>query len=516
MKRLLFLPLVLLIFAGIAAGQVQYPKGSLAGSTTVASLPLIGNSNLLWDVRDGNPGCTAGGGTTRVVCHWNGATYDTQATVGGSGVGTVTSVSGTANQVSVATGTTTPVVSLTAQSITGNFISGLTSTATAAATTTLTVTSKRTQVFTGSTTQTITLPVVTTLLQVGFSFDIQNDSSGALTVNSSGGNLVQTMATGTRATITCKLLTGTSAASWNVTYISSSGGGLTSLNGDTTAAQIIAAGSGVSIVDTGATHTISAIGAGDTVTTSILLSSTTVDLNEGTGAKQPLYTVPASRKAVITAIVFQKFSGNGNVFDVVFGWNAGGDNLTNDIQATVTSSSTLFLPSASLQFINPYPIGAAAEVVGFKVLNPEGVALTAKVDVYGYLTDTNGVPVSNVGGTGAGAALAPASVTTAGGVGVGVAAPAVGFALDKTVTTGGTTGAQTINKPSGSVNFATAATSLVVTNSLVTASSVIQCTVGTNDATMKSVQCVAGSGSFTVYPNAAPTAETRVNFTITN
>jgi len=88
--------------------------------------------------------------------------------------------------------------------------------------------------------------------------------------------------------------------------------------------------------------------------------------------------------------------------------------------------------------------------------------------------------------------------------------------LGKTVTAAATTGAQTINQPSGSVNFAAAATSLVVTNSLVTASSVIQCTVGTNDATMSAATAVAAAGSFTIRPNAAPTAETRVNFTLTN
>lgn len=91
-----------------------------------------------------------------------------------------------------------------------------------------------------------------------------------------------------------------------------------------------------------------------------------------------------------------------------------------------------------------------------------------------------------------------------------------GLFLTKTVTTGGTTGAQTINKPTGSVNFAAAATSLVVTNSLVTTSSIIMATVATNDSTMKSVQAVAGTGSFTLYANAAATAETRVNFLITN
>lgn len=90
------------------------------------------------------------------------------------------------------------------------------------------------------------------------------------------------------------------------------------------------------------------------------------------------------------------------------------------------------------------------------------------------------------------------------------------LAIAKTITAAGTTGAQTINKATGSVNFAAAATSLVVTNNLVTTSSVILCTTGTNDTTMKSVACVAGAGSFTMNANAAATAETRVNFLVIN
>jgi D-arabinose 1-dehydrogenase-like Zn-dependent alcohol dehydrogenase len=86
--------------------------------------------------------------------------------------------------------------------------------------------------------------------------------------------------------------------------------------------------------------------------------------------------------------------------------------------------------------------------------------------------------------------------------------------LGKVVTPAGTTGAQTINKPTGTVNFAAAATSLAVTNSLVTANSIIICTVGTNDTTMKSVAAVATAGSFTLYANSAATAETRVNFLV--
>ena len=88
--------------------------------------------------------------------------------------------------------------------------------------------------------------------------------------------------------------------------------------------------------------------------------------------------------------------------------------------------------------------------------------------------------------------------------------------FDYTYTAPATTGAQVINKVSGSVNFAAAATSLVVTNSLVTTNSIVMCQVSTNDATMTSVQCVIAAGSFTLFPNNPPTAETKVTFFVIN
>jgi hypothetical protein len=88
--------------------------------------------------------------------------------------------------------------------------------------------------------------------------------------------------------------------------------------------------------------------------------------------------------------------------------------------------------------------------------------------------------------------------------------------LPKTITAAGNVGAQTIDKITGSVQFAIGATSLVVTNKYVTASSVISLTVASNDTTMKSAAYVAAAGSFTIYPNAAPTAECRVAFRLTN
>lgn len=137
-----------------------------------------------------------------------------------------------------------------------NLAPGLVSIATAAGTTTLTVASKGTQVFTGTTTQTVALPVVSTLPQIGFQFFIINDSSGAVTVNSSGGNAVQVMAASTRAIFTCVLLTGTSAASWATAYVVTGIGGSTGatdnaiLRADGTGGATLQ-GSGASIGDTG-------------------------------------------------------------------------------------------------------------------------------------------------------------------------------------------------------------------------------------------------------------------------
>ncbi len=88
--------------------------------------------------------------------------------------------------------------------------------------------------------------------------------------------------------------------------------------------------------------------------------------------------------------------------------------------------------------------------------------------------------------------------------------------VETTNTAAGTTGARTINKMSGAVNFAATDTSLVVTNSLVTAASMCIATVQTNDSTLKSVQCVPASGSFTLFGNAAAAAETRVAFWVIN
>jgi len=90
--------------------------------------------------------------------------------------------------------------------------------------------------------------------------------------------------------------------------------------------------------------------------------------------------------------------------------------------------------------------------------------------------------------------------------------------FNRTITAGGTTGAQTINKPNGTVNFAaaTGTAGIVVTNSGVSATSIIFVIPRTNDTTCAVKNVVAAAGSFTIRMTANCTAETSVGFMVTN
>lgn len=102
-----------------------------------------------------------------------------------------------------------------------NFNEGYTTTATAAGTTTLSQTDTGLQYFTGSTTQTVKLPVASTMA-LGQAYVIVNNSSGAVTVQSSGANTIKVLAGGTQCTFTCILASGTGTASWSAWYLGSS------------------------------------------------------------------------------------------------------------------------------------------------------------------------------------------------------------------------------------------------------------------------------------------------------
>jgi hypothetical protein len=90
-----------------------------------------------------------------------------------------------------------------------------------------------------------------------------------------------------------------------------------------------------------------------------------------------------------------------------------------------------------------------------------------------------------------------------------------GLTLPSTITAPGTTGNQTINKPTGRVNIAAAGTTITVTNNLVTANSHVIAWVATSgDATAKTCIAVPGAGSFVVTLNAAATGEVPIGFLV--
>lgn len=103
-----------------------------------------------------------------------------------------------------------------------SFISGYTTTPTAGGTTTLTVASAQQQYFTGTLNQTVVLPVTSTMV-LGQSFQIVNNSTGVVTVQSSGDNTILTQSPNSSVIYTVVSTSLTTAAAWNP---EAGGGGL--------------------------------------------------------------------------------------------------------------------------------------------------------------------------------------------------------------------------------------------------------------------------------------------------
>lgn len=225
-----------------AGGFMAYGNNALrfSASTTVTANSFVGaltgnattvttNANLTGAVTSVGNAASLGSFT---LAQLNTAVSDadvarTDAANTFTGVQTMTSPAITTPAITgLATGTgvsaTATVSTLASRDASGNSgfnnaLEGYTTTATAAGTTTLTVASTWNQFFTGSTTQTVTLPVTSTLV-LGHSFVIDNASTGLVTINSSGANAVLILAAGTSAVVTCILTSGTTAASWKASY----------------------------------------------------------------------------------------------------------------------------------------------------------------------------------------------------------------------------------------------------------------------------------------------------------
>ena len=260
-----------------------------------------------------------------------------------------------------------------------------TSTATAGATTTLTNTSTYFQYFTGTLTQTITLPVTSTLA-TGWTFHIVNNSTGNLTVNSSGANLVITVLPGTTVMCTCIGTALTTAADWEAGYTDFS----------------TATGTGSVVLSASPTFTATLNANAISAT---LVSSTTIT---GTGAGYQSMVVQTSGTAASYSLPAALQVGGARFkVTIVGGGGQGGGTTTTAGQvgggggggATIV----VFLSYASGQNTLTYTVGPGGSGAG---TNAAGTAGTASSIIYNSVTYT-----ANGGGGG------PTAATTGSGVG---------------------------------------------------------------------------------------------------
>lgn len=117
-----------------------------------------------------------------------------------------------------------------------DYLQGYQTLVTSATTASITATSPFMTVFTGTVTQTVVLPITSTLASIASGltqqFNIINQTSATITVNSSSGNLVQTITAGNKCTFTCQSNSATDATGWIPTLITLNGGVASVSNSD--------------------------------------------------------------------------------------------------------------------------------------------------------------------------------------------------------------------------------------------------------------------------------------------
>lgn len=180
----------------------------------------------------------------------------------------------------------------------GNLI---TTTLVTSSATTLVLTSSSTpvQIITGTVAQTITLPVVSTI-SLWQSYVISNNSNQTVTVNSSGGNLVQSLTAGSACQFINITSTGTTATSWQV--ISYSAGG-----GVTYPISVANGGTGVT-TSTGTGNTV--LSTSPTLVTPVLGTPSSGALTNCTGL--PISTGISGLGTGVATVLANNISGSGN------------------------------------------------------------------------------------------------------------------------------------------------------------------------------------------------------------
>lgn len=230
-------------------------------------------------------------------------------------------------------------------SVVNSVLTGYTTTATAAGTTTLTGASTYNQYFTGSTTQTVVLPVTSTL-SLGQSFRITNLSTGAVTIQSSGLNTVTVVpGGGCVAIVSCILTSGTTASSWNAVSdyeLVASGKVLTVSNSLT-----LAGTDGTTMTFPSTSATIARTDSANTFTGHQTIEGVTSTGATGTGRfvfdTSPTLTTPTIGAATATTLAFSPTTGG--IIGTATNNNTNAGNVGEYVESVISSASAISLSS---------------------------------------------------------------------------------------------------------------------------------------------------------------------------
>jgi hypothetical protein len=405
----------------------------------------------------------------------------------------------------------------------------------AAGTTTFTAATPFINAVVGITTQTIKLPDATTL-PVGAVYYISNSSTGIITVNDSASGLVAVVPSGASRNFAL-LVNSTAAGTWATSTPSFAIG---TFDANTPNADGLSIASGNLYAQSATASVPGMINTGAQTFAGIKAFTNPVTISNGTASAPGLALTNSTNSGVylsgtnklgiavngVQAIDTVKSSGGfGNL-------GMGGAASTSDafpllIQRTYTSALVTQLANPSTDAgsgckdqlsadngNNLAEIGLFSSTTsapnaysgGNMTLRSSGT--TAGIAL---IADDSGTYIKNyVGGNGSGN-LIMSVLTTGMTLNSGV------LKVPVTITAGGTTGNQTINKISGTVNIAAGSSSVTVSNSTVTANSIVFAVIRTADATLTSIKnVVPSSNSFVITGNAVASAETSIGFFVVN
>lgn len=201
--------------SGTATNLTGLPVGGISTTGTASSSTYLRGDGT-WSTPAGSGSGDASTNTSSSVDSevvlFSGTAGKTLKRATGSGLAKLTSgVLGTATA-----GTDYAAPDANGNLVADNFIATRASTATAAGTTTMTIADAQVQVFTGTTTQTVKLP--TTGVVAGQSYVIIDNSTGIVTVQSSGATTIATLGSGRTAVFTAKIDTPTAGTDWCFVY----------------------------------------------------------------------------------------------------------------------------------------------------------------------------------------------------------------------------------------------------------------------------------------------------------